>query len=249
MSEGDDELREAAGDEPEGRGLDRTRIDDSVHEAFNPAPMVFGRGPDGLPSPQLPAELPLAPPLALGTFVCLGDTSEFVIRDRWGDVVARFKPELVERADGGEYWVTVENALLARAPLGRVLRAAFDGLLAGRVRVEPVRPQCRFLAQQMSDFQDAPEHQSVERLCTARRDSESFFVGLRDTQVHACELREPRDPGSLMRLERFNLVKIKLGRERVEQTGEKFDVDAALSRAEERADENLAPSSIFSNRR
>jgi hypothetical protein len=119
----------------------------------------------------------------------------------------------------------------------------------GRVPVEPVRPQCRYLAQQLVDMQDASTEQFMERLCTARRDEESFFVSLRDTQVHACELRSPRDPESDKRIDLFNETKLRLGAQRIEESGGgDFDVDAALERARAQADKGLTADSIFSDK-
>lgn len=230
----DDPSTNATPDEAGGRGIDRSRISDSLHQAFAPEPMRFGMAADGLPSPELRTHLPTVAPLSPETFVCLADESEFVIRSRWGEPVASFVPTDVSRAPSGEHYVSFEAALRSRAPFIDILRVLDVRRL--RVRVLPVRPQCKFLAQQMTDFQDAADHRMVERLCTARRDDESFFVGLRDTQIHACELRSPRDQASLERIERFNRTKIKLGRERIKETGESFDVDQALADAEERAE-------------
>lgn len=220
-------------DDPAGPGLDRGRVDDAIYQPFNPAPMEFGPGGDGLPSPKIASSLPLAPPLSAHTLICLGDTSEFVIRDRWGEVRATFKPEKVHRAAGGAYFVTLEEAIGAGTPWLLIVRRVDPRTL--RLVVQPKRPQCNFLAQQMVDFQDNTEHQMVERLCTARRDEESFFLSLRDSQVHACELRSPRDSASDRRLEEFNEIKMSLGQERLAATGEEFDVDKALAREKERA--------------
>lgn len=236
--------RESERDAVIGVGLDRSTIADSVQQAFDPGPMTWGPDADGLPSPELRTHLPLAPPLQLETFVCLGDESEFVLRTRrWAEVCARFRPEEVERAPNGQHFVRVDDAVTAGAPWLDILHA-LDWRRA-RVLVEPVRPQCRFLAQQMVDFGDETAHPMLERLCTARRDDERFFFGLRDTQVHACELREPRDDKTDARIRVMNETKIKLGRERLAETGESFDVDAALSRARKEADDGLTETSIF----
>jgi hypothetical protein len=233
-------------EEPIGQGLDRSRIDETFTQDFNPSPMHFGPGADGLATPQLHNHLPLAPPLSLETFVCLGDESEFVLRSpRWGDVVGRFTPEVVETSPSGEHYVSIERAIESGAPWLSVLRATDP--LTLRVRVEPIRPQCSFLAQQMADFGDESSHQILERLCTARRDDHSFFMGLRDTRVYACELREPRDRQSEERVRIMNNTKIILGKERLSETGEKpFDVDAALREAEKQAEEEgLTATGIF----
>jgi hypothetical protein len=210
--------------------------------------MTWGKAADGLPTPELRAHLPIVAPLSPDTFVCLADTREFVMRSRWGEVVAAFQPSFVRRAPSGEYYVSVEQALESHAGMLEIARHIHLPTL--RVKVEPIRPQCRFLAQQMTDFQDASDHRMVERLCTARRDEESFFVGLRDTQLHACELRSPRDQASLERIEIFNRTKIELGKERIRETGETFDVDKALAGALTDAEEHgLTTSGIFSERK
>ena len=97
----------------------------------------------------------------------------------------------------------------------------------------------------MTDFGDDSSHQMIERLCTARRDEESFFVGLQNTQMHACDLRSPRDHKSEERLRLMNETKIALGRDRIKETGESFDIDRALREHRDRADDGLTRSNIF----
>jgi hypothetical protein len=211
-------------DEPPGVGIDRHRADEAMYQPFNPGPLPFVRGEDGLPTPETPTSLPLVPPLVPETMVCIADRSSFVVRDEWGAIKKRYSPERVERAPDGRYFVRV--------------------LYFWRRVVEPIRPQCKFLVRQMVDFQDAAENQFLERLCTARRDSESFFLSVRDQQVHACEFRSPRDERSEVRLDRFDDAKMKQGAERYE-VGGVFDVDAALARTEAEADRGLAYGGIF----
>jgi hypothetical protein len=235
-----------ADEEPIGVGLDRSGINESFTHDFNPSPMNYGPAGDGLPTPQLQNHLPLAPPLELSTFVCLGDESEFVLREKgWGEIAGRFKPDIVKTAPSGERYVSLEAAVESGARWLAILRATDPFTL--RVRVEPVRPQCKFLAQQMTDFGDDSEHKMLERLCTARRDEHSFFVGLRDTRVLACELRSPPDRETEERVRTMNNIKILLGKERLKETGEKvFDVDQALADAENEAKtEGLTASGIF----
>jgi hypothetical protein len=78
----------------------------------------------------------------------------------------------------------------------------------------------------MTDFQDDDEHVFVARLCTARRDDGGEFLSLRDAQVFACDLREPREATGAHRMDTFDASKIELGRKRREEEG--FDVDQAL---------------------
>lgn len=227
---------------PPGIGVDRMRVDDAIYTPFNPGPIPFAQGEDGLPTPNLPTALPLVAPLVPQTMVCIADKSLFVTRDQWGEMTRTFYPEEVRRAADGRYYVDVDKK--RGLSLGERLRRLFGWRILERLVVEPIRPQCKFLARQMVDFTDAPDHQMVERLCTARRDSESFFLSVANSQVHACELRDPRHPESDTRLDRFDEAKIKLGRERWEKGGE-FDVDAALERTEEEANRGLRLGGIF----
>jgi hypothetical protein len=211
-------------EEPKGVGIDSHRSDEAIYEPFNPGPLGLGMAEDGLPTIEPSAAETHAPPLHPKTMVCIADKSSFVIRDEWGEIVRSYPPERVQRSADGRYYVKVWWFF--------------------RRVVEPVRPQCKFLRRQMTDFQDASNNQLVERLCTARRDSESFFLSLRDQQVHACELREPRHAESEVRLDRFDEAKMKLGRERYEEGGE-FDVDRALERTEAEADKGMLYAGIF----
>jgi hypothetical protein len=231
-------------EEPIGVGIDRSQIADTVQQDFVPRPLTWGKGGDGLPTPEIHSHLPLAPPLSPHTFVCLADESEFVLRARrWGEIVGRFVPALVKRAPDGTHFVHLDDAIYSGAPWLEIWRAL--DLRTRRVRVEPVRPMCSHYAEQMVDFGDDTDRQLLERLCTARRDDESFFVGLRDMQMHACHLRTPRDPVSDERLRIMNETKVALGIERMKQTGETFDVDKALRENQERADLGLTRTNIF----
>ena len=236
-------------DDPAGVGLDRHRADEAIYQGFAPGPEPIVLGEDGLPTLDTPTAHPYAPPLHPKTMVCIGDTSSFVTRDEWGEVTVSFQPEEVSRAADGRYYVPrVEYEKRLAGDKHPATVEYIERVYRGRQEVFPVRPQCKFLARQMTDFQDATGQQFVERLCLARRDSESFFLSLRDTQVHACEMREPRDPESEERLARFDAAKIKLGRERYEEGGE-FDVDAALARTEKEADRGLAYGGIFQDQK
>lgn len=207
-----------------GVGIDRHRADEAIYQPFNPGPIPFTKGEDGLPTPEVPTRLPLVPPLVLSTMVCLADRSSFVTRNEWGEVTRTYPAERVRQAPDGRYYVRV--------------------LYFWRRIVEPVRPQCKYLVRQMVDFTDEPEHQLIERLCTARRDEDSFFLSVANSQVHACEFRTPRDRTSQTRLDRFDDAKIKLGKDRYEEGGV-FDVDAALKRTEDEADRGLGYGGIF----
>lgn len=237
--------------DPRGVGIDRLRPVEAINQAFSPGPIPFGpSADDGMPAPSIQGNLPLAPALSPKTMVCMADTSEFVIRSkRWGGVVARFKPSVVERAENGDYYVDVPTAIGCSTPWRVIVRMV--DWRTGRVPVEPVRPQCKNLARQMTDFQDLGDHQFVERLCVARRDSDSFFLSVRDGQYHACELRSPADPVGVVLLDRFDALKIKQGADRLKSDGDApgFDVDAALASQEHQAGQGAAGSSIFSSKK
>ena len=238
-----DEAARPPPDELPAVGLDRGRVDDAVYEPFNPGPIPWKRGEDGLPSPNLPTALPTVAPLHLKTFVCMADRSEYVRRDeRWGDIVERFQPGDVARSEAGSYYAECDKK--QGLTLIEHVKRFFGWRILERVEVEPIRPQCKFLARQMVDFQDAPENQLIERLCTARRDENSFFLSVSNSQVHACEMRSPPDPVSAARLDRFDDAKLRLGKERYERDGA-FDVDAALARTEAEADKGIAFGGIF----
>jgi hypothetical protein len=239
-----EDLRPAP-ENPEGRGIDRSLITDSAQQAFEPEPIVWGPDAEGLPTPELRQRLPLAPALSPDTFICMEDASEFVLRARdFGGVVGRFAPEEVTRAPNGEHYVTFGQAILSGAPWLDVLSKT--RWPSGRVVVEPVRPKCQYLSQQLVDFGDQVDAVLVERLCTARRDDERFFVGLRDTRMYACELRSPRHIEGEDRIRKLDETKIELGKQRTAELKDDFDVDAALKRAHAQArDEGLTLSSIF----
>lgn len=240
-----DDPTEQPDDDAAGPGLDRHRADEAIYQGFDPPPMQWGPGSDGMPELKTQGSLPIVAPLSPKTLVCMADTSSFVVRDRWGAVVAEFEPGDVDRAPDGTWFVPLKSAL------GKVPLLSLVGRLepaSRRVRVEPRRPQCRYMRRQMTDFQDDPDHHFVERLCTARRDSESFFLTVRDSQYHACELREPRDPESERRLDRFDAIKVKLGAERIRELGI-TDADTSLDRAEKEANRGLEYGGIFNEKK
>jgi hypothetical protein len=207
-------------------GLDRHKVSDSIYQQMQEERFDFGIAPDGLPRPIVKSGLPLAPVLDAKTFVCMADTSEFVVRDRWGEVLLRFTPDQVERTEGGAYRVLRSSVVKLLPSLSD--RGADTGNDDKYLKVEPLRPQCRHYARQMTDFADNPGARFVERVCTARRDSGGEFLSLRDSCMYACELRTPRHSVSEKTLDAFDDEKVKLGRERIEAE-QSFDVDAALA--------------------
>lgn len=249
-------------------GIDRHRPDDEVYQHVPEDRAEWAKyemAEDGMPQPTVPTAMPFAPPLHPDTLCCIADTRKFCLRGKWGQVVVEFEPEEVERAENGMYRVS-------RKVLTQALMKGFSNQPAsawerekrtndhlahvlGRTyrqdymwhEVEPIRPQCKHFARQATDFQDLTDHMFVSRLCTARRDSGGEFLGLRDTQMFACDMRDPYDQKGIERLEKFDQNKIVLGEERHERDGSRFDVDAALEQAIEEADGNTigTASNIF----
>lgn len=230
-------------------GIDRHRIDDEIyqHVPDNPADWAeYHMAEDGMPKPTTPTKMPFAPPLSPDTLCCIADTRSFVVRNRWREIMLEVVPGAVQRAEDGRYWiptglavqiVSEKRGLLGLFEIARAIRG-------NRTLVEPFRPQCIHFVRQMSDFQDEDEHAFLTRLCTARRDDGGEFLGLRDTQMFACDLREPFDAKGTKRCDMFDENKIILGRERIEK-GELWDVDAALDGAVDEAQQEPAQGGIF----
>jgi hypothetical protein len=190
------------------------RIDQELWESFpNSIQVEHAFDPmDGLPKPRVPYSVKLAqaPPLLPETFVCMADTSRFVARDRFGFISRSFDPSEVERTPSGTY-------------------RARGGLLRRWIEVEPLRPQCQHYARQLTDVQDDPDFRFVARLCTLRKTDEGEYLSVRDSQVFACELREPRDyEGSVQQLDVFDAEQIAANRKKQKEE-EPFDVEAALA--------------------
>ena len=230
-----------ANDDPAGTGLDRHRADDAIYDGFGQPEMHWDIAADGLATPRVQGALPIVAPLSPDTLVCMSDQRSFVVRNRWGEQVAEFPPSEVTRAPNGTFYVSLWRAL-RRVPFLNLWHGAH--LWRWRYTVEPVRRQCRHLARQMTDFQGDPDAVFVERLCTARRDDESFFMTVRDAQYHGCELRDPRDPTTEARMDKFDELKVKLGADRI-QKGGAYDVDAVLSRAASKLDDDAPYGGIF----
>lgn len=192
------------------------RIDQELYEAYPDKPHAeYGIDPlDGMPKPTVPHSLKLAqaPDLLPETFVCMADTSVFVRRDTLGRITEQFDPDEVERAPNGRYYLKKRFIFL---PI---------------VAVEPIRPACKHYARQMCDVQDDPDFRFIARLCTLRKTDDGEYLSLRDSQIFACELREPRDyEGSTRALDLFDDAQIAANRKKKKEAEEApFDVDSAL---------------------
>lgn len=176
-----------------------------------------------LPSPILdnPLEDALAPPFTVENQVCIADLSAFVLRDRWGNELARFDAAEVERTPSGRYRVGREQ--VAAKLLADGVRRLFQHLqlcvpASAHVEVEPRRPQCRHLVLQL--FPPAPSQQHVvkqgwmHRYCAARRSVAGAFMGLGDDAMRACSLREPYDVESGRLLQKFDRDLLEKSRDR-----------------------------------
>lgn len=176
-----------------------------------------------MPKPSIPYSLKQAqaPDLLPETFVCMADTSAFVRRGQWGEILARYEPDAVERAPDGRYRVAVKSRLFGKS----------------YVEVEPLRPVCKHYARQLTDVQDDPDFRFVARLCTLRRADDGEYLSVRDAQVLACELRSPPDPESAAQLDVSDAARIARARAKHAAAAAPFDVDAALAEEEKEQQE------------
>ncbi len=194
--------------------IDGTHPAEEVYLAFPDSPPVHAVNPtDGLPRQVVPTSVKLAqaPTLRLDNLICMADTSNFVVRNHYGLVVATYSPDRVRRFPDGRYYV--ETLDPDEDDLDRI------------TLVEPIRPQCQHYVRQLVDFPDDPDFKAYIRLCSARRTDSGEFLSVRDMAVFACELREPRDPVSEQIMDAFDQSLLAAAR----QAAEIFDVDAALT--------------------
>jgi hypothetical protein len=201
------------------------RITDALYQAFPNKPTMMGIDPaDGLPRAVVPHAWKdaQAPELLPEKFVCMGDFSKFVARDKWGRIVAEFTPAEVTRQPVG-VWTVPQPLFHERAG---------DGYLSNPSllqQVEPLRPQCHHYARQLVPFPEDIEHSMVARLCTARRTDEGEFLDLGNQQILACELRAPAFGNEQAQLEAFDARTIAAQqKKKAEEVSDDFDVDAAL---------------------
>ena len=89
--------------EPSPEAETEFRPFDEIEEDYKPASAVFVNGPDGLPMRMDQTEESDIPALSKTSLVCIGDFSKFVLRDRWGDLIATIDPKDVERAPDGRW--------------------------------------------------------------------------------------------------------------------------------------------------
>lgn len=191
--------------------VEAPKIADQFYQAFPNLPTVYGNDPkDGMPRATSLNTLhdSEVPDLDPTRFVCGGDTSTFVVRNEWGEVLSRYPADAVERTPNGRY------------------RAKDEKL--GVIEVQPIRPQCAHYARQLIPWPEDQARKFTARLCTARRTDEGEFLSVNDTQVYACELRSPPYGNESSLIDAADLVSMQMKRARA--LPDDFDLDAALQK-------------------
>ncbi len=175
----DDASPEEVAIDPEGDNDVDFRPFEEFDDEYEPRPMQAVMGEDGLPTVPDQTAASDIPVLSKETMVCMADHSKFVIRDRWGEVIAEFQPLEVERAPNGTWRVPIKIAVeraeaaltavkttedmdlpdssLLAAVASKFVRIAYEegyGVQSPRhndewIEVEPVRPECRFYVRQL----------------------------------------------------------------------------------------------------
>lgn len=185
------------------------------HDAVQFGPLQQVQGPDGVFSTHVPEEQTRRdiPPLSKETLICMGDFSEFVIRDPKGRIRIRVKVEDVIKAPNGSYFIPKSLAENEKY-LAEQLDLVADEDWYEDAPLEPLRPPCKHYIRQAVQFEHNPEHKSVARLCAARRTTEGTMASVRDMAIWACDMRVPRDLESEKKhLDVFDEMKEAQGRE------------------------------------
>lgn len=168
---------------------------DEFREDYKPSAIKKVIASDGLPTYHAPVSNNDIPPLSPETLVCMGDFRKFVQRDKWGIITKEVEPSEVTRAPNGDYYVTNPETGI-------------------KSKVEPIRPPCKHYVRQMVSFEFNADHDSIKRLCAARRTTEGAFMTVKDTKVSACDMREPKHIESEKLIDEFDDKKMKQGQER-----------------------------------
>lgn len=165
-------------------------------------PLPIVDGPDGLPTVGIgPSDadasghLPLSP----RNLVCIADRTRFF---RWGESDESGQQQRV-------YYAPEE----VEPHLSIGGHAAYR-LKSDQGHVYPERHQCSHLLRQMTPWPGDPEHFEIRYYCAARRDTSGAMVGLTDGAVWACDMRDPPEYESLVRLNAGEDRKIEQGRTR-----------------------------------
>lgn len=168
-------------------------------------------GSDGLPHLNAPENRSDIPELSEATLICMAICSKFVVRNKWGDILAEFTAEEVNRAPNGKYRVPWE---LARKRLDDVKEHVRGDYYSRWYEVEPIRPQCNHYIRQKSQFELNPEAKDFYRLCALRRSTEGAMMSLKDRGMWACSARDPRDEKTEATLDDFDKLKKEQGSKR-----------------------------------
>lgn len=210
--------------------LDSFTLRDELDEAFG-QPTVQRTGgkwtanEQELPRPveDTALEDALVPPFTLQNQVCVADRSAYVLRDEWGEELIRVEPDQVEVTANGRARISVERFVTLVAAEAEPASASPEKRVwnwvehrgvrdcyrpGGWVELEPVRPQCRHYVLQLDPPRPSEAHVVkqgwMHRYCAARRNTVGAFMGLDDTALKACSLREPYDVESGRLLRKFD---------------------------------------------
>jgi hypothetical protein len=192
---------------------------DEFHEEVDLGIVPKVMAKDGMPTNFAPYDDDKSdiPPLSPETCVCMGVFTEFVVRDEWGNVIAKVPGDVVERTPSGRFRVK-RGRFIQYNPDPRpkgVIRSWLEKHFSGEwVEVEPIRPICKHYVRQLSPYYLNPKHKKAFRLCAARRTTEGTFMDLSDMGMFACDMRDPPHLESKHQLDAFDERKMREGRER-----------------------------------
>lgn len=239
---------------------ERDGLDYALYQDSAKAPDAIGMDPDdGLPRviPAISMEDSMAPPLTVARLVCMADTSEYVVRDEYGNVKASYKPEQVTRSVSGTYWAEVRGVstwvqiwvtvvlMGGSVALGTSLEPwwwlvfvaamALNGTILWwlsrrvmHIKVDPKRPQCRHYVRQLIPWHEDKEHNTCQRYCSALKNETGEILSISNQEVLACEIRRPRHLETETLIDDFDAKIISKGQERTDNLDE-FDIEAALN--------------------
>lgn len=211
--------------------LDRLRPSDELHESVPNAPMPFEMADDGMPKPASGLGA-IGSALSRQNFVCMADTSAFVVRDRRGKILTKIAASVVTHRDDGRYDAPLDEVVLGAFGQGGVLGAMRllvslerDG---SRAICEPIRRECRHMGRMLTDQGVATDGILHSVFCTARRDDGGEFMSLMDVRMDACNLRDPVHPRSLHLLARYSEKQLSVAAERA--ADETFDIETEIDK-------------------
>jgi len=146
-----------------------------------------------------------APPFTLENQVCVADHSKYVKRNAFGEITSEYTPEEVTHAPDGTFYVHGKPALRET--------------VHARERVVPVRAECRHYVRQLDPPSPNLRSQgytrgSMNRYCSARRNTAGAFFRLKDGEMGACSMRDPYDQESATKLAEFDALLLKKSSER-----------------------------------